>query len=111
MKLTELAPGDSGLAAARPGPDLPAAGWLESEYVASGTATSYAAGSMPTDGEFVLRPSLSADYATRIAVRRPGGDWSGTLVVEWLNVSSGNDVAPDCGRRAGGADRPSPPTR
>ena len=80
----ELPDGDSGLLSGRPGPDLAAAGYAEREYVARGTATSYA-GHDP------------APYATRVAVRRPTapGSFSGTVVVEWLNVSSGSDAAPD----------------
>jgi hypothetical protein len=80
----ELPPGDSGLLSARPGPDLAAAGYVEREYVARGTATSYA-GHEP------------AGFATRVAVRRPAapGSFSGTVVVEWHNVSSGSDAAPD----------------
>jgi hypothetical protein len=80
----ELPPGDSGLLSARPGPDLAAAGYVEREYVARGTAVSYA-GHEP------------AGFATRVAVRRPAspGAFSGTVVVEWLNVSSGSDAAPD----------------
>ena len=80
----ELPAGESGLLSARPGPDLGAAGYVEREYVARGTAVSYA------DHE-------PAAYATRVAVRRPAapGSFSGTVVVEWLNVSSGSDAAPD----------------
>jgi alpha/beta hydrolase family protein len=80
----ELPAGESGLMSARPGPDLAAAGYVEREYVARGTAVSYA-GHEP------------ATYATRVAVRRPEspGSSSGTVVVEWLNVSSGSDAAPD----------------
>ncbi|MEP9362122.1 alpha/beta hydrolase domain-containing protein [Nocardioides sp. CN2-186] len=74
------------LMAAVAGPDLGAAGWLETEYVASGTAVSYADPSHPP-----------AAYATRVVVRQPKdcATASGTLVVEWLNVSSGSDAAPD----------------
>jgi hypothetical protein len=37
-----------------------------------------------------------AAYRTRVVVRRPAdAAASGTLVVEWLNVSSGSDAAPD----------------
>ncbi|MGY2704788.1 alpha/beta hydrolase domain-containing protein [Nocardioides sp. HB32] len=64
------------------GPDLPARGYVEEELRASGTALSYA--SQPP-----------AAYATRVAVRRPAGKGSGTLVVEWLNVSGGQDATPD----------------
>ncbi len=80
----ELPPGDSGLLSARPGPDLGAAEYVEREYVARGTAVSYA-GHDP------------ATFATRIVVRRPEspGAFSGTVVAEWLNVSSGSDAAPD----------------
>ncbi|HWJ09255.1 MAG TPA: alpha/beta hydrolase domain-containing protein [Nocardioides sp.] len=80
MDRVTLAPltGGSGIAltAARPGPDLAAAGWSEVEYAASGTHP--------------------APFTTRVVVRRPeSAPASGTLVVEWLNVSSGADAAPD----------------
>ena len=80
----ELPPGESGLLSARPGPDLVGAGYVEREYVARGTAVSYG-GHEP------------AAFVTRVAVRRPNapGSFSGTVVVEWLNVSSGSDAAPD----------------
>ena len=52
--------------------DLEAAGYLQEEYAAAGTATSYAAvGDLPADGTFVLEPADTADYRTRIVVRRP----------------------------------------
>ncbi len=71
------------LMAANPGPDLAAAAWEETELLASGTAVSY--GGHP-----------GAAYRTRVVVRRPAeAPSSGTLVVEWLNVSSGSDAAPD----------------
>ena len=42
-------------------------------------------------------PGPTADYVTRIVVRRPAGPdaFNGTVVVEWLNVSAGVDAAPD----------------
>jgi hypothetical protein len=72
--------------AAVAGPDLAAAGWIETELLASGIATSYAAEGHP-----------DAAYRTRVVVRRPADPdaASGTLVVEWLNVSSGSDAGPD----------------
>lgn len=88
MPAPTLAPltGGNGIAltAARPGPDLAAAGWAEEEYAASGTAPA-------------ADPALGlAGFTTRVVVRRPVGvAASGTLVVEWLNVSSGADAAPD----------------
>jgi alpha/beta hydrolase family protein len=70
------------LMAANPGPDLAAAGYVESELRAAGVAAS-------------LHGDAAAAYASRVVVRRPGTGGSGTLVVEWLNVSSGQDAAPD----------------
>ena len=71
------------LMAATTGPDLAAAGWVETELLASGTAGSYAG-------------HPDAAYRTRVVVRRPvEAAASGTLVVEWLNVSSGSDAGPD----------------
>ncbi|MFA6300593.1 MAG: alpha/beta hydrolase domain-containing protein, partial [Nocardioides sp.] len=93
--LRPLPPGDCGIVSARPGPDLAAAGYTETEYVASGTAVSYTADDLPADGHWSLRVAASADYVTRVVVRRPDpAAASGTLVVEWLNVSSGMDAAP-----------------
>ena len=79
-------------------PDLAAAGYVEAELAAAGTATSYVAdGELPADGTFELEPGPTADYRTRIVVRRPAAeaDFNGTVVVEWLNVSAGLDAAPD----------------
>ena len=84
-----------------PGPDLDAAGYVEAEYAASGTATAYAlagdAEAFPADGEMELTPTTEADYVTRFVVRRPAAadDFNGTVVVEWNNVSVGLDVSPD----------------
>ena len=64
--------------------------WVEDERVAAGTAESYRSdGPLPTDGRFDLATRDSADYRTRVVVRRPrdGDDFNGTVVVEWLNVS------------------------
>ncbi|KAB2812328.1 hypothetical protein F9L07_11110 [Pimelobacter simplex] len=85
VTLAPLTGGDGiALTSARPGPDLAAAGWSETEYAATGTAQA-------------ADPALgSAGFATRVVVRRPvTAPASGTLVVEWLNVSSGADAAPD----------------
>lgn len=97
--LNALPPGPSGLASARPELDLASLGYEEIEYVVSGTAVSYA-GELGGDGRCELACDLTADYATRMMVRRPAGEssgvaFSGTLIVEWLNVSGGMDAAPD----------------
>jgi hypothetical protein len=77
--------------------DLAAAGYAEHEYVASGTATSYTGGPITFDGKVELTPATTADYATRVLVRRPADPAraNGTVVVEWLNVSAGLDSGPD----------------
>jgi len=92
--------GGQGINLATPvsGPSLEEAGWVEEEYRASGTATSYRAeGELPADGTYALVEDARADYATRIVVRRPADaeGFNGTVVVEWLNVSGGLDAAPD----------------
>ncbi len=90
-------PPGGGLMSARPGPDLAAAGYTETEYTVSGTAPSYAADELPTDGHWDLAVSGRADFVTRAVLRRPSDPraFSGTLVAEWLNVSSGADASPD----------------
>jgi hypothetical protein len=59
--------------------DLATLGYGAEEFFVSGTARSYA-----TDDK--------ADYTTRIVVCRPTGEFNGTVVVEWLNVSGGIDA-------------------
>jgi alkylhydroperoxidase family enzyme len=73
-------------------------GYVEHEYVASGTATAFATeGPLSRDGRWTFVPDTTAAYRTRILVRRPAdtADSSGTVVVEWLNVSGGLDANPD----------------
>ncbi|MGF7237256.1 MAG: alpha/beta hydrolase domain-containing protein [Frankia sp.] len=73
---------------------LKGTGYVEDEYAASGTATSYKAqGAFTQDGRWTFQPADTAAYRTRVVVRRPAAakDFSGTVVVEWLNVSSGVD--------------------
>lgn len=67
--------------------DLAAAGYTEQEFAVSGTAASYEPGAN----------AGGAPFRTRVVVRRPAdpGRFSGTLVVEWLNVSGGLEADPD----------------
>ncbi len=82
-------------------PDLEGNGFVEHEYAVEGTATSYVvddpATDLPASGEFALTEGETADYRTRIVVRRPeqAEDFNGTVIVEWLNVSGGLDANPD----------------
>ncbi|MCX7621230.1 MAG: alpha/beta hydrolase domain-containing protein [Acidimicrobiales bacterium] len=73
-------------------------GYIEREFVAAGTATDYrVVGELSRDGRWSFEPGNSAEYRTRVVVRRPEdpGRASGTVVVEWLNVSGGVDANPD----------------
>jgi Alpha/beta hydrolase domain len=73
-------------------------GYTEEEFFVSGSASSYeASGELGADGLWRVRPCSSASYATRMLVRRPAepSRFSGTVVVEWLNVSGGVEAAPD----------------
>ena len=81
--------------------DLEGNGYIQEEYAVEGTATSYviddAATDLPGSGEFNLSEGDTADYRTRVVVRRPAKaeDFNGTVVLEWLNVSGGIDANPD----------------
>ncbi len=78
--------------------DLAPFGYVEEEFFVSGTATSYTSASpLGTDGRWTATPADTADYMTRMLVRRPTNPkkFNGSVVVEWLNVSGGLDAAPD----------------
>ena len=49
------------------------------------------------DGKWDVTPGAEADFRTRFLVRRPSDPlrFSGTVVVEWNNVSAGIDGSPD----------------
>jgi hypothetical protein len=73
-------------------------GYEETEYYISGTAISYVSTEeLSADGRWSVQPADSAPYKTRIVVVRPidPADFSGTVMVEWFNVSGGTDAAPD----------------
>jgi hypothetical protein len=79
-------------------PALNAAGYVQREYAAAGTATSYkATGALTADGRWTLVPAATAPYRTRVVVRAPAkaSAFSGTVIVEWLNVSGGVDADPE----------------
>jgi hypothetical protein len=77
--------------------DLAAAGFVQHEYFAEGTATSYAANDLTGEGRWSFTPTGQAPYRTRMLVRTPGdpAEFSGTVVLEWLNVSGGVDADPE----------------
>jgi hypothetical protein len=91
--------GGNGVFIGSPTPaDVQKVGYVENEYVAAGTATSYKqAGARTRDGRWKFTPDQRAPYRTRVLVRAPAqaSEFSGTVVVEWLNVSGGVDADPE----------------
>jgi hypothetical protein len=74
--------------------------YTEREYFLAGTATAYQArGATGPDGRWSVTAASSAPYKTRILVRTPSdpSKFSGTVIVEWLNVTSGRDSDADFG--------------
>ncbi|MFL6078089.1 MAG: alpha/beta hydrolase domain-containing protein [Mycobacteriales bacterium] len=77
---------------------VPLPGYTQQEYFVSGRATGYVeAGDWGADGRWSVAPASSAPYETRMLVRRPADPrrFSGTVVVEWLDVPGGVEVDPD----------------
>jgi hypothetical protein len=78
--------------------DLADVGYTAEEFFISGTATAYtSAVPLTADGLWTVTPGDTAAYKTRILVYRPANKakFSGTVFVEWNNVSGGVDAAPD----------------
>ena len=70
-------------------------GFQQTEFFLSGTATSFTnVGELGEDGRWEAEPAEEAEYMTRVVVYRPiePADYSGTAVIEWLNVTSGFDT-------------------
>jgi alpha/beta hydrolase family protein len=75
--------------------DLGQVGYVLEEFFLEGTATSFEpAGPVGADGDWQVTASDRAPFATRLVVCRPSdpGAFTGTVVLEWLNVSSGFDA-------------------
>lgn len=73
-------------------------GYVEEEYFVSGTAVSFTPqGELDPDGRWTLAEGEEAPFRTRILVKRPAdaADASGVVLVEWNNVSVGDDGTPD----------------
>lgn len=80
--------------------------YVEEEFFFEGTATAFerdpTAAAWDATGFWTARPSTTivpAAYKSRMLVRRPAdpADFNGTVVIEWLNVTAGVDLAPDYG--------------
>lgn len=78
--------------------DLAILGYGIEEHFVSGTATSY---SLPAPAEesgvWNAAPAATAPYTTRIVVVSPSdpAKFNGTVLVEWLNVTAGQDTPAD----------------
>jgi hypothetical protein len=95
---TELTGGNGPFIGEGSPPDLKKDGYVEREYAASGTATSYTPTTPLThDGQWTFAPDTTAAYRTRVLVRAPAtaAKFSGNVIVEWLNVSGGVDADPE----------------
>ncbi|MCX7621231.1 MAG: alpha/beta hydrolase domain-containing protein [Acidimicrobiales bacterium] len=70
-------------------------GYSEQEYFVRGHASAFREiGEWNTDGNWAVEPAERAPFTTRMIVRRPidPARFDGTVIIEWLNVSSGQDV-------------------
>ena len=75
--------------------DLGSVGFIQEEFFLSGTASSYTnLNELGSDGLWEVEPAETAEYKTRVVVYRPenSDSFSGTVFVEWLNVTQGFDV-------------------
>jgi len=75
-------------------------GYAESEFFFSGLATAYTSATpLGSDGKWTVQPASTAAYKSRLVVLAPTNPakFSGTVIVEWFNVSAGLDTAPDWG--------------
>jgi len=80
--------------------DLATVGYEQAEYFVSGTASAFTnLNDLLPDGRWDVEAAEQAEYKTRIVVYRPidPADFSGTVLVEWLNVTSGFDIPPSWG--------------
>ncbi|MEQ9462216.1 MAG: alpha/beta hydrolase domain-containing protein [Haliea sp.] len=80
--------------------DLAEVGYQQREYFLSGEASAFRnVGELGTDGAWEAEPAETAAYRTRVVVYRPvdPADFSGTVLVEWLNVTAGFDTGPSYG--------------
>ena len=75
-------------------------GYSEKEFILSGTAVSYlpkGGQSLGTDGQWAVEENDSAAYVTRAVVYQPldAEAFNGTVIIEWMNVTSGSDSSLD----------------
>lgn len=76
--------------------DISRVGYVEEEYFLTGEAHAFEpVGDVPPDGRLNVTRLGSKPYRTRMLVRRPAepARFNGTVIVEWINVSAGHDIA------------------
>ena len=72
-------------------------GYVEEEFLVSGSADLYSYGHNPPLGPTdIVMVDEGVAYQTRMIVRRPAsaGDFNGTVVIEWWNSTAGFDSGP-----------------
>lgn len=75
--------------------DIDALGYVEEEWFLEGNAKRYSPlGDLSSEGTWTVTPAGVAPFRTRMLVRRPRdpAKFNGTLVVEWINVTSGFEL-------------------
>lgn len=75
--------------------ELEAVGYEQQEFFISGSASAFTnINSLESDGHWLVEPGEAADYRTRVLVYRPRDPaaFSGTVFVEWLNVTTGFEL-------------------
>lgn len=80
--------------------NLAEAGYGQEEFFISGVASAFTNTSeLGSDGQWQVEPAAEAQYRTRILVYLPLAleDFSGTVFVEWLNVTAGFETPPSWG--------------
>jgi Alpha/beta hydrolase domain len=93
FRLTGPVEGPPGIIMA--GFDLGRVGYTLEEFFLESTATSFEpAGPLEADGYWPVSPAAQAPFTTRLVVCRPAdpGAYTGTVILEWLNVSAGFDA-------------------
>ena len=78
--------------------DLGDVAYTREEFFIEGIADAYTpVGALTTDGKWTVAPFLPTNYKTRVIVNKPAdpSQFSGTVVVEWFNVSGLVDSSPE----------------
>jgi len=93
---TLTSPGSGRIAIAADVFDAPPPGYLIEEHFVSGTASAYRVAAGEGSQARVVADG-QAPYRTRVVVARPidPARFNGTVLVEWINVTSSADAAPD----------------